>query len=312
MASLGNMEDLSQCAIKKNSEDICFGNILFRFISIITFQKQFPSYVPPTSSSVLYQSAQHHNPMHRRVGHQTGGFVPSLPLSWQITQTVYQSSSSSWCNSRTRHSPVSRKRRHRCGNTPVARESRGRTPDPPIYDAIHLIPPMPDINFNPFDFAQLKGKVVYAVNVASQDNFTHDNYTLMAHLASSFKDEGLVILAFPSNWFGQKETWSSDKIKEFVENYNTDIVIMNKFDYEMNPVFALGQEYFPGEIVWNFHGKFLFGRDGIPLERFDLLAEDEEIVGKVRAACNGRVYDPEQAAEKSEETEYANMEEASL
>eukprot|EP00177_Eucheuma_denticulatum_P000860 GFKZ01001554.1.p3 GENE.GFKZ01001554.1~~GFKZ01001554.1.p3 ORF type:complete len:129 (+),score=34.65 GFKZ01001554.1:559-945(+) len=49
---------------------------------------------------------------------------------------------------------------------------------------------------------------------------------------------------------------------------------MANADPEWNEVFALGQAHFPGEIIWNFHGKFLFDRKGKPVERFDLLSED--------------------------------------
>ncbi len=208
------------------------------------------------------------------------------------------------------------KRRYSYRGTPVARESRGPPPNPPIYDAIHLIPPMFDINLAHFDFSQLQGKVVYAVNVASQDEASHDNYTLMAQLASTFKGQDFVVLAFPCNWFLQKETWANDKIKEFVDNYSSDIVVMNKFDYEMNPVFALAQEYFPGEILWNFHGKFLFNREGIPIERFDLLTDSEVIVARVREACSMPAPNPKKvrkASKDRKETKRANADvEASM
>lgn len=226
------------------------------------------------------------------------GFVPSVPLCSPTTRVH-----SSWCRSGNRLSSVTPKRRQRYGNTPVARESRGAKPNPPQFDAIHLISPMWDSNLAAFDFAQLQGKVVYAVNVASQDDRTHDNYTLMAQLATTFKDQDFVVLAFPSNWFGQKETWPIGKVKEFVENYSSDIILMDKSDYEMNPVFALGQRFFPGEIHWNFHGKFLFGRNGLPIERFDLLTDDEDITAQVRAACKTPAPDPSEVIKQKVDSE---------
>lgn len=179
----------------------------------------------------------------------------------------------------------SARRRAKRSRFVVARERSGPPPDPFVPDALHLTPTMKDIDRNPFDFGQLEGKVVYAVNVASHDEYTDSNYKMMAGMYEEFRESGFEILAFPSNWFGQKETGSNEEIKEFVRSeYNTDIIIMDKFDYEENPVFALGQKHFPGEIYWNFHGKFLFSRSGIPIARFDLLTTAEHIMGKIQEA----------------------------
>lgn len=178
------------------------------------------------------------------------------------------------------------------------RVRRGDAPRPDIPEALHLIPDMKDIDRKPFSFANLKGKVVYAVNVASEDDYADTNYKLMASLSAEFHDNGFVVLAFPCNWFGQKETRSNGEIKKFVyETYDPEarIILMDKFDYEVNPVFILGQKCYPGEIYWNFHGKFLFGRNGQPYDRFDLIASDDRVRQRVTEAISGG---PARASEK--------------
>lgn len=219
-------------------------------------------------------------------------FVPILSLRSSVTW--YSGFTPSSFRSRKHLEWKSRPRRSdRARISPVARVHRGEPQHPVLYDSLHIVPPMNDIDKQPFDFSQLKGKVVFAVNVASQDEFTHDNYTMMQSLLAEFKDSGFAILAFPSNWFGQKETWPNNRIKTYVEEgYSSDITLMDKFDYEMNPVFAIAQEKFPGEIQWNFHGKFLFDRNGLPIARFDLLTSQDDIASSIRDALGSSAPPP--------------------
>lgn len=147
-----------------------------------------------------------------------------------------------------------------------------------IRETLFDVEPMKDVDFNMVDFANFKGKVVFAVNVASEDQYTDSVYSFLANLIDKYHDEGFEVLAFPCNWFGQKETGSHEEIKAFVHSkYSDKITVMAKADPEWNEVFALGQAHFPGDIIWNFHGKFLFDRNGKPVERFDLLSEDSYV-----------------------------------
>lgn len=170
---------------------------------------------------------------------------------------------------------------------PYARSRRGRKPEPVIPDTLYDAKPQPDIDYQPFDFGILRDKVVLVVNVASADQFAESNYQMFVELLESYHAGGLEILAYPSNWYGQYETGSQEEIKKFVHSkYSDKIKLMAKSDLEWNSVFALGQKYFPGEVIWNFHGKFLFGRKGLPVARFDLLSTRESIESQVSLYVN--------------------------
>lgn len=152
---------------------------------------------------------------------------------------------------------------------------------------------MKNIDFQLVDFSSFKGKVVFAVNVASNDRLTDPVYKFLAEMLDKYQDGGFEVLAFPCNWFGQKETALNEDIKKFVfENYTDRITLMDKFNIEWNEVFALAQKHFPGEIIWNFHGKFLFDRHGKPVGRFDLLSENEFIEDSIQKALQGIAQQP--------------------
>nr|WDE17984.1 glutathione peroxidase 2 [Litchi chinensis] len=61
-----------------------------------------------------------------------------------------------------------------------------------------------------------KGKVLLIVNVASKCGMTNSNYAELNHLYEKYKDQGLEILAFPCNQFGEEEPGTNDQIIDFV------------------------------------------------------------------------------------------------
>ncbi|CAN8067807.1 unnamed protein product [Agarophyton chilense] len=173
--------------------------------------------------------------------------------------------------------------------TPRAmRMRRGAIPEPRIPRTLYEANPILDVDLNPFDFSTLEGKVVYVVNVASEDARTDENYRMMSDLLEHYHGSGLEVLAFPNNWYGQRETRALSEIKEFVySKYNKNIRLFSKTDLEWNQVFALGCHYYPGEIVWNFFGKFLFNRNGVPVGRYDLLTTYQFLHDEIGAQISG-------------------------
>jgi glutathione peroxidase-family protein len=126
-----------------------------------------------------------------------------------------------------------------------------------------------------FDFAQLKGKVVLVVNVASKCGFT-PQYKELEALNKQYADQGLVILGFPCNQFGHQEPGTQEEIANFCQvNYGVTFPVLKKIDVNgsnADPVYVYlknqksGLLGFKG-IKWNFE-KFLINKNGAVIERY--------------------------------------------
>ncbi len=69
---------------------------------------------------------------------------------------------------------------------------------------------------------QWRGQPVLVVNTASRCGFTHQ-YDGLQQLYDTYRDQGLVVLAVPSNDFRQ-ELGTAEEVKEFCEvNFNLDL-----------------------------------------------------------------------------------------
>lgn len=133
-----------------------------------------------------------------------------------------------------------------------------------------------DIHNQPFDFANLKGKVVLIVNTASKCGFT-PQYAGLQKLYDSYKDKGLVIIGFPCDQFGGQEPEGETKIEEFCQlNYGVSFPMMAKVDVNgknSHPVFVFlksmpkGGGLLGDGIKWNFT-KFLVDGEGNVVDRF--------------------------------------------
>ena len=147
--------------------------------------------------------------------------------------------------------------------------------------------------------ADYAGKVLLIVNTASKCGFT-PQYKDLQELHMKYKDQGLVILGFPSNQFAEQEPGTNDEVQEFCRlNYGVTFQLFEKGDVrgenaqplfvylteqqgfkgfdESHPVAkplqeALAKnfpEYLPGDsIKWNFT-KFLSDRSGNAVARFE-------------------------------------------
>lgn len=122
----------------------------------------------------------------------------------------------------------------------------------------------------PQSLCQYAGKVILVVNTASYCGFTRQ-YDGLERLYERYKNDGFVILGFPSNDFGQQEPESNKKIADFCRNtYGIKFPMFAKSNVrgsEANPLFqALTKQ--TGEAPgWNFH-KYLIGRDGKTIQSF--------------------------------------------
>jgi glutathione peroxidase len=84
-----------------------------------------------------------------------------------------------------------------------------------------------DINGKMFDMSQLKGKKVLLVNTATQCGLAKQDEE-MVKLYNDYKDKDFVVLAIPSNDFGNKEPDSNEAIKTYVKEHDITFPVMAK------------------------------------------------------------------------------------
>ncbi len=134
------------------------------------------------------------------------------------------------------------------------------------------------------------GQVVLVVNTASQCGFT-PQFEGLEELYRSYAAQGLVILGFPCNQFGNQEPKDEDAIGSFCQkNYGVSFPMFAKVDVngdDAHPVFAWLREEQGGllgdKIKWNFT-KFLIGRDGRVIQRYGPIVKPEKIAPDVEKA----------------------------
>lgn len=141
--------------------------------------------------------------------------------------------------------------------------------------------PLKDIDGKATSLKAFEGKVVLAVNVASHCGNT-PQYSGLQALHDKYKDKGLVVVGFPCNDFGAQEPGTNSEIKEFcTSKYSVTFPMMDKIHVKGPEQHPLYKELtgpgspFPGNVKWNF-GKFLLGRDGSVLGRFEPGTEPDD------------------------------------
>ncbi len=139
----------------------------------------------------------------------------------------------------------------------------------------------------PQSLAIYKGKVVLAVNVASECGYT-PQYAGLQKLYAEWKDRGLVVLGFPCNQFGGQEPGSAGDIQSFCQkNYGVTFPLFEKLDVK-GPRKAPIYQFLTatqGEPAWNFH-KYLVGKDGQVLQAFGsgVTPDSSELKAAIEAA----------------------------
>lgn len=128
-----------------------------------------------------------------------------------------------------------------------------------------------------------KGKAILVVNTASECGLT-PQFEGLESLYKKYKDEGLIILGFPCNQFGNQEPGDEKAIEQgCVINFGVTFPMFAKVDVNgstAHPIFKyLKKELgglFGGKIKWNFT-KFLLDKNGKPVERFAPVTPPEKI-----------------------------------
>ncbi|SDQ30393.1 glutathione peroxidase [Flagellimonas zhangzhouensis] len=137
------------------------------------------------------------------------------------------------------------------------------------------------LNGSPEKMETYKGKTVIVVNTASKCGFT-PQYKGLESLYEKYKDQGLEILGFPCNQFGNQEPGEASEISEFCQvNYGVSFPMFAKVDVNgknAHPIFKflkskLGS-LLGSKIKWNFT-KFVIDKNGKPVKRFAPVTEPE-------------------------------------
>lgn len=126
-----------------------------------------------------------------------------------------------------------------------------------------------DIEGNDFNLANLKGKKVLVVNVASKCGLT-PQYELLQELYDKFKHLNFVVIGFPANNFMGQEPGTNADIMEFcTANYGVTFPMMDKISVkgdDQAPLYKwLTQKEENGvmdeDVSWNFQ-KFMVDENG--------------------------------------------------
>ena len=149
------------------------------------------------------------------------------------------------------------------------------------------------IDGQPVSLKTYRGKVLLVVNVASKCGYT-PQYAGLEALYKKYKDRGLVIVGIPANNFAQQEPGTNAEIKTFCRNkYDVTFPMMAKVSVlgaDKAPLYAYLTDksinpQIGGDIKWNFT-KFLFDRNGKPLQRFEpaVTPDSPEVTKAIEAA----------------------------
>jgi len=167
--------------------------------------------------------------------------------------------------------------------------------------------PLATITGKPASLGDYAGKVLLVVNTASKCGLT-PQYEGLEALFTRFRDQGLVVLGFPSNDFAGQEPGGNEDIASFCAvNYSVDFPLFAKVKVvgqDKHPLYAAlidaqpkatdsdsfreklkGYKVTPNpepEVLWNFE-KFLIARDGQVVARFspDMTPGDGKLVDAI-------------------------------
>lgn len=144
----------------------------------------------------------------------------------------------------------------------------------------------------PVSLCQYAGKVILVVNTASYCGFT-SQYDGLEHLYTRLKDQGLVVLGFPSNDFGEQEPGSDKEIADFCRlTYGVQFPMVSKTlvkGKNAHPFYRKLAEITGSKPQWNFH-KYLINRDATQVVAYPSFTkpDDRDLLKQINAFLNVR------------------------
>ncbi len=152
---------------------------------------------------------------------------------------------------------------------------------------------MPLLSGEEQDLSEYEGKVALIVNTASKCGFTNQ-YEGLESLYKDYKDQGLVVLGFPCNQFGEQEKGADSEIASFCQkNYGVSFPVFSKIDVNGDnaaPIYQDLKALAPGllgskKIKWNFT-KFLVNKQGKAV-RYASTTKPEALKADIEKALKG-------------------------
>lgn len=141
--------------------------------------------------------------------------------------------------------------------------------------------------------SQYKGRVVLVVNTATKCGLAPQFEQLEA-LHQKYKEQGLVVIGFPSNQFLNQEPETNETLVETCKiNFGVTFLLSEKIQVngkKTHPVFKFLKERLSGgllgkKIKWNFT-KFLIDREGNPHKRYEPTTEPKDIEKDIKKLLN--------------------------
>lgn len=140
-----------------------------------------------------------------------------------------------------------------------------------------------DAEGNNVSMKEYEGQVLLIVNTATGCGFT-PQYEGLQNLYEKYQEQGLEILDFPCNQFGNQASETEEEIVDFCQSrYGVTFKMFKKVEVngeDAEPLFKYLKEQKGGmmgnKIKWNFT-KFLVDRNGNVVERFAPTTTPEQI-----------------------------------
>jgi len=163
-----------------------------------------------------------------------------------------------------------------------------------------------DIEGHKLSLSSFEGNVLLITNVACKCGYTKGSYDAMQELSVKYYEAGLRVLCFPCNQFLSQEPWTEKEIKEWVTGQWPKLQPQMFGKIEVNgdnthKVYKYLKTVFPGDINWNFATKFVVGRNGLAVARFDKNQTWQEIEKCIQKELNGNATQNEQNANDAAE-----------
>ncbi|WP_078380189.1 glutathione peroxidase [Sutcliffiella halmapala] len=140
---------------------------------------------------------------------------------------------------------------------------------------------------------EYRGNVMLIVNTASKCAFT-SQFKELQDLYSKYQENGLEILGFPTNQFGNGDKGTDEEIQSFCQlNYGVTFPIFSKIEVNgpnADPLFQYLKKEATGilgteQIKWNFT-KFLVDQNGKVIKRYGSKDKPSNIENDLKALIN--------------------------